>query len=107
MAAGWLVAGWMGAEAMVRALVGSGGGPCGSWGEEEAGWSGRSVGESKVGRGFGDMAVDIWILSWYAPNPSLSVAFNVNRSLKMNSASIIHCQMQKMDIHVHKGNPKY
>lgn len=43
VAAGWLVASWMGAEAKVRALVGR---PCVSWGKKKM-WFGRSVGEQK------------------------------------------------------------
>lgn len=46
VAAGWLVASWMGAEAKVRALVGREEGPCGSWGKKKM-WFGRSVGEQK------------------------------------------------------------
>lgn len=47
-----------------------------------------------MGLAFGDTAVEIRYLSWYDPNPSLSVAFNVNRSLKMNSVPNIHRQMR-------------
>lgn len=47
VAAGWLVANWMGAEAKVRALVGKEEGPCVSWGKKKM-WFGDPWG-SKSG----------------------------------------------------------
>lgn len=47
VAAGWLVANWMGAEAKVRALVGREEGPCVSWGKKKM-WFGDPWG-SKSG----------------------------------------------------------
>lgn len=57
MATGWLVANWMGAEAMVRALVGEEEGPCVGGGEKKGPCV--SWGKKKMVRAFRRTVVEI------------------------------------------------